>query len=500
MNTIAYLHCHQQQNTNSMVIFVSQDGTQYPPILFTDSSSLVQFLISLENGLNPYYKLEPEDWKILLGSSKMPVILKKSQIIKHDLDLSRNLESSQIFNDLVLREHESPNTIHYTKPNFNDFVDNFHLSPINSDSNSSSISSSTPGHSTKANERIVLKNVCNDMKYKIMSRAFYGWLNYHKRTKAVNKHLIKLINFNYQIKQPKEANKQLRLEDKNLTDYIQNGKMLDRSLWDILRKSKDFDANLFYELIYSNGIESNELRRKVWPFIMGLFDFKMEDSDIELKNKEFSENYHKIIAEWKPYQELVRIRDEKRLNTSSNNSNTPNDSGICSDLTTTSISGSSSNPSITPRKVNNSNEKKKRFFFNSSKSKQMQTPILSNENNTSSSELNSTKLSSLFGFNLTSSNESFKQEDLMNKKFSFKSKSRTELLSLRNDSGIGIEMDAGNNKINFFEKLNAKKFLSKIISKNLEDLNNQVSTSQNPDTPKSRKVFFQTRVILALMK
>ncbi len=59
INTIVYLHCHQQSAT---VVLVAQDGVQHPPIKFPKGSHLLQFLTCLESGLMPSGQLDPPLW------------------------------------------------------------------------------------------------------------------------------------------------------------------------------------------------------------------------------------------------------------------------------------------------------------------------------------------------------------------------------------------------------------------------------------------------------
>jgi hypothetical protein len=59
INTIVYLHCHQQSAT---VVLVAQDGVQHPPIKFPKGSHLLQFLTCLESGLLPNGQLDPPLW------------------------------------------------------------------------------------------------------------------------------------------------------------------------------------------------------------------------------------------------------------------------------------------------------------------------------------------------------------------------------------------------------------------------------------------------------
>jgi hypothetical protein len=59
INTIVYLHCHQQGNSGASVVLVAQDGVQYAPIKFPMGTHLLQFLTCLENGLGVGGHLDP---------------------------------------------------------------------------------------------------------------------------------------------------------------------------------------------------------------------------------------------------------------------------------------------------------------------------------------------------------------------------------------------------------------------------------------------------------
>lgn len=163
------------------------------------------------------------------------------------------------------------------------------------------------------------------------------------------------------------------------------------------------------------------------------------------------------------------------------------DSGICSDLTTASLS-SSSNTSLsnqTPRKVNNN--EKKRFFNLNFKSKQMQTPVLSSEKSSSSKESKNTNISD--------------KNSQLDENFTLGSKSRSDLFNLRNNSSFSIDFDsnlsANRAKFQFFNKFNAKNVLSLIINKNYgEDQVN--STHLTPKTLHNRKDCFSNNSNLSI--
>ncbi|CAF0784907.1 unnamed protein product [Brachionus calyciflorus] len=347
LDTISYLHCHQQNTNVLQIIFVAQDGAQYPPIQFTDAPSLIHFLQSLQNGLKPIYKLCPNDWENVINSNKMPIIIKK-------VFASINSDLNELSTNLSPISPENYNS----KPHV-------HLSPINNDN---VFAASTP--ETLKQEKVEIKNLCDDIEYKILSRAFYGWLNYHKETKTVNKHLVKLLNHE-PTKIEEKKNTIHHPIDEILETYVKNGQKIDEFIWNKIIQCENFDHDLFYKIIYLNGIQTNELRRQIWPFILGLYSFEMNQEQIELKNKLVNRNYEKLISEWKPYEEQVRINDEKKLNFSLSQG-TPSkedDSGICSDMTqTTLFSTSDFNSDNTPKKL----ETKR--LFNKVKAKQMQTP------------------------------------------------------------------------------------------------------------------------------
>ena len=99
MNTIVYLHCHQQADDGATIVLVAPDGVQYPPIKFPKGSHLLQFLTCLENGLAPNGQLDPPLWNEIGKGKIFPKIqrrrtakeYKKSSTLKPKM---ANIESS----------------------------------------------------------------------------------------------------------------------------------------------------------------------------------------------------------------------------------------------------------------------------------------------------------------------------------------------------------------------------------------------------------------------
>lgn len=78
MNTIVYLHCHQQGDLGATIVLVAQDGVQHAPIRFPKGSHLLQFLTCLENGLAPNGQLDPPLWYDYGKGKIFPKLQRKS--------------------------------------------------------------------------------------------------------------------------------------------------------------------------------------------------------------------------------------------------------------------------------------------------------------------------------------------------------------------------------------------------------------------------------------
>jgi len=94
-----------------------------------------------------------------------------------------------------------------------------------------------------------------------LSRAFYGWLAYHRNLKTVRIHLIGLINFERKDENYEEQNE----PSENSSLYLSKNKKIDESLWSQWENDpQEFTRNTlnFYRIVYFNGIE-NDLRKKV---------------------------------------------------------------------------------------------------------------------------------------------------------------------------------------------------------------------------------------------
>uniref|UniRef100_A0ACB8ECD4 Small G protein signaling modulator 2 n=1 Tax=Sphaerodactylus townsendi TaxID=933632 RepID=A0ACB8ECD4_9SAUR len=83
---IVCIHCHQQPERGGILVLVSQDGIQRPPLHFPPGGHLLAFLSCLENGLLPRGQLEPPLWS-QQGKGKVFPKLRKRNSHNRSVDL-----------------------------------------------------------------------------------------------------------------------------------------------------------------------------------------------------------------------------------------------------------------------------------------------------------------------------------------------------------------------------------------------------------------------------
>ncbi|XP_044897570.1 small G protein signaling modulator 1 isoform X3 [Felis catus] len=138
-------------------------------------------------------------------------------------------------------------------------------SPRKSSCSSCSQSGSADGGSTNGcnHERAPLKLLCDNMKYQILSRAFYGWLAYCRHLSTVRTHLSALVN--HMIVSP------------DLPCDARHG--LTARIWEqYLQDSTSYEEQELLRLIYYGGIQP-EIRKAVWPFLLGHYQFGMTETE-----------------------------------------------------------------------------------------------------------------------------------------------------------------------------------------------------------------------------
>ncbi|MBV96125.1 Small G protein signaling modulator 2, partial [Eschrichtius robustus] len=282
---IVCIHCHQQKNGGTLVL-VSQDGIQRPPLHFPQGGHLLSFLSCLENGLLPRGQLEPPLWT---QQGKVPQGLGGSGLRKRSSMRSVDVEDvgSGRATDYVFRiiypghrhEHNAGDMIEMQ--GFGPSLPAWHLEPLCSQG-SSCLSYSTssspyvpPSHCSCVPDRLL----CESMKRQIVSRAFYGSLVHHNiippaRPPGASGGLTKDVWSKYQ------------KDEKNYKEL------------ELLRQ------------VYYGGVE-HEIRKDVWPFLLGHYKFGMNRKEMEQVDTVVAARYQRVLAEWKACEVVVRQREQE---------------------------------------------------------------------------------------------------------------------------------------------------------------------------------------------
>ncbi|XP_026199646.1 small G protein signaling modulator 1 isoform X3 [Anabas testudineus] len=347
LEEIVYLHCHQQVDSGGTVVLVSQDGIQRPPLRFPKGGHLLQFLSCLENGLLPHGQLDPPLWsqrgkgkvfpklrkRVPQGSGSTEscsdkeedeatdyvfrILFPNSQsefvTVTHPLHLTSSLspqlsgQSTSKTGTLVVPKRscrcpgESPSLTgrSLTPP---DLMDQgaamWHPTLRKSSCSSCSQGSFSDGMTPKGcnHERAPLKLLCDNMKYQIISRAFYGWLAYCRHLSTVRTHLSALVN--HTIVAP----------DVPCDAY----RGLTTDVWHaFLQNCEAYKEQELLRLVYFGGVDPS-LRKEVWPFLLGHYQFGMSEAERKEVDQQVSERYEQTMREWLSCEEIVRQREKEQ--------------------------------------------------------------------------------------------------------------------------------------------------------------------------------------------
>uniref|UniRef100_A0A2K6A8A3 Small G protein signaling modulator 1 n=1 Tax=Mandrillus leucophaeus TaxID=9568 RepID=A0A2K6A8A3_MANLE len=355
LEEIVYLHCHQQVDSGGTVVLVSQDGIQRPPFRFPKGGHLLQFLSCLENGLLPHGQLDPPLWSQRGKGKVFPKLRKRSP--QGSAESTSSDKDDDEATDYVFRiiypgmqsEFVAPDLLGSTSsisvgpawmmvpagqsmlvvargsqwerarwdttlptpslkeqpPMPQDLMDVsvsnlpslWQPSPRKSSCSSCSQSGSADGGSTNGcnHERAPLKLLCDNMKYQILSRAFYGWLAYCRHLSTVRTHLSALVN--HMIVSPDLP--------------CDAGQGLTAGIWEqYLQDSTSYEERELLRLIYYGGIQP-EIRKAVWPFLLGHYQFGMTETERKEVDEQIHACYAQTMAEWLGCEAIVRQRERE---------------------------------------------------------------------------------------------------------------------------------------------------------------------------------------------
>uniref|UniRef100_A0A8C6QUE7 Small G protein signaling modulator 2 n=1 Tax=Nannospalax galili TaxID=1026970 RepID=A0A8C6QUE7_NANGA len=299
---IVCIHCHQQKSGGTLVL-VSQDGIQRPPLHFPQGGHLLSFLSCLENGLLPRGQLEPPLWTQQGKGKVFPKLRKRSSIRSINVEeLGVGRATDYVFRIIYpghRHEHNAGDMIEMQ--GFGPSLAAWHVEALCSQGSSclscSSSSSpyATPSHCSCIPDRLPLRLLCESMKRQIVSRAFYGWLAYCRHLSTVRTHLSALVHHN--------------IIPPDRPPGASGG--LTKDVWSKYQKDKKNYKELeLLRQVYYGGVE-HEIRKDVWPFLLGHYKFGMSKKEMEQVDAAVAARYQQVLAEWKACEVVVRHREQE---------------------------------------------------------------------------------------------------------------------------------------------------------------------------------------------
>nr|XP_032635329.1 small G protein signaling modulator 2 isoform X2 [Chelonoidis abingdonii] len=337
---IVCIHCHQQPESGGTLVLVSQDGIQRPPLHFPQGSHLLAFLSCLENGLLPRGQLDPPLWSQQGKGKVFPKLRKRNSNKSVELEEMPHEESAT---DYVFRiiypghrhdntasrsasiddDEEEEDRLHamlsmicsrnLTAPNrmkdSSDMIEmqgfgasllSWQLEHCSQGSSCLSCSSGSspydiPSCCNCIHDRTPLKMLCESMKRQIVSRAFYGWLAYCRHLSTVRTHLSALVN--HSIIPPDKPSSAAGGLTKEVWSKYQKDKKNYKEL-ELLRR------------VYYGGVQ-HEIRKEVWPFLLGHYKFGMTKKEMDRVDEDIALKYQKVMAEWKACEVIVKQREKE---------------------------------------------------------------------------------------------------------------------------------------------------------------------------------------------
>ncbi|XP_039576732.1 small G protein signaling modulator 2 isoform X6 [Passer montanus] len=302
LSQIVCIHCHQQQSRWTLVL-VSQDGTQRPPLHFPQGGHLLAFLSCLENGLLPRGQLEPPLWSQQGKGKVFPKLRKRNSNKSVDLE---EMPAEDTSTDYVFRiiypghKHDNNSGEMIEMQGFGANLLSWQLEHCSQGSSciSCSMGSSPydiPSCCTCIHDRTPLKMLCESMKRQIISRAFYGWLAHCRHLSTVRTHLSALVN--HSIVPPDRP--------------ASAAAGLTREVWSKYQKDrKNYKELELLRRVYYGGVQ-HEIRKEVWPFLLGHYKFGMAKKEMDQVDADIALRYQKVMAEWKACEVIVKQREKE---------------------------------------------------------------------------------------------------------------------------------------------------------------------------------------------
>ncbi|XP_065167167.1 small G protein signaling modulator 1-like [Atheta coriaria] len=292
LDEIVYVHCHQDSESGGTVILVGQDGVQRPPIHFPKGGHMLAFLSCIETGLLPRGRLDPPLWSQRGGQNK-----------KKKRPLPALAETEEMNKDYVFRIIDNLNS-NMTIPKRNELMDTHAKLPtkmrVQLASSSTSSESSTKSFSMDQAQlgppsppTVCIRAVCDSMKRQIISRAFYGWLAYCRHLNTVRTHLSGLVNTEI-------------INDEGAKDGITPEKWSELCADGVCANGAEV-----FRLAYFGGVANDDLRREIWPYLLGHWKFGSTIDERNVLNEETKQAYENTMSEWLAVEAIVKQRDKE---------------------------------------------------------------------------------------------------------------------------------------------------------------------------------------------
>ncbi|XP_027031082.1 small G protein signaling modulator 2 isoform X4 [Tachysurus fulvidraco] len=307
LRQIVCIHCHQRPDCGGTLVLVSQDGIQRPPLHFPPGGHLLAFLSCLETGLLPRGQLEPPLWSQKGKGKVFPKLRKRNstaRLVDQDSD-DEPVAADYVFRIVYPGHRYDSNHGDMDMQGFGGSPSSWQQAENASHASSClscsvggrSLSIELPGACTCIHERIPLKMLCHNMKRQIVSRAFYGWLAYCRHLSTVRTHLSALVNHNI-VPPDKPCEASGGLSKDVWSKYQKDCKVGNYKELELLR------------LVYYGGVQ-HEIRKEVWPFLLGHYKFGMGKKDMTQIDEKIAARYKQVMREWKACEVIVKQREKE---------------------------------------------------------------------------------------------------------------------------------------------------------------------------------------------
>ncbi|XP_076802337.1 small G protein signaling modulator 1-like isoform X3 [Clavelina lepadiformis] len=289
LGKVVYLHCHQQNDKSGTLVFVGQDGVQWPPIHFPPGGHLLSFLSCLEVGLVPHGNLDPP-LGIQKGQEKNFPHLRRRCHNK----MSHFLNNSEEEMEFVFRLNSSSKSGSIVHPSER-FMS--HLGMYTGNENSShhqNALNEINDHSSSCHTS-PLKVLCKTMQKQIIARTFYGWLAYCRHLMNVRTHLSDLVN-------------ETVVHDYTPFDASYG---INRKIWEqLFVDGKLSSIEELSRYVYFGGVEPS-LRPIVWLYLLGHYSAASSPEEQQTTDAVALTNYQDIMMQWLEVKKIIVQREQQ---------------------------------------------------------------------------------------------------------------------------------------------------------------------------------------------